>query len=155
MASSGQAAATAATAFRASCALPVAGLAAGRSSQAHPYYPLIDGWNIAHDHLFHRAWQGLAQLSGNANFRRRAMGILIWLLIGAVVGSLAGMIMRESFGLIGNIVVGIVGSAIGGMIFARGDINNSPLTVTTFAVSLLGAIVLLAVVNLLRRGSLT
>ncbi|WP_343610631.1 GlsB/YeaQ/YmgE family stress response membrane protein [Novosphingobium sp.] len=83
------------------------------------------------------------------------MGILIWLLIGAVVGSLAGMIMRESFGLIGNIVVGIVGSAIGGMIFARGDINNSPLTVTTFAVSLLGAIVLLAVVNLLRRGSLT
>ena len=83
------------------------------------------------------------------------MGLLIWLLIGAVVGSLAGMIMRESFGLIGNIVVGIVGSAIGGAIFARGDINNSPLTVGTFAVSLLGAIVLLAIVNLLRRGSLT
>lgn len=82
------------------------------------------------------------------------MGILIWLIIGAVVGSVAGMIMRESFGLIGNIVVGILGSAIGGMLFARGDINNSPLTVGTFVVSLIGAIVLLAIVNLVRRGRL-
>jgi uncharacterized membrane protein YeaQ/YmgE (transglycosylase-associated protein family) len=83
------------------------------------------------------------------------MDILIWLIIGAVVGSLAGMIMRESFGLIGNIVVGIVGSAIGGMLFSRGDINNSGLTVSTFVVSLIGAVVLLAIVNLVRRGRLT
>ncbi|MDE1915148.1 MAG: GlsB/YeaQ/YmgE family stress response membrane protein [Sphingomonadales bacterium] len=83
------------------------------------------------------------------------MGILVWLLIGAVVGALAGMIMGEGLGLIGNIVVGIVGSAIGGMLFAHGDINNSPLTVGTFAVSLIGSIVLLAIVNLVRRGRLT
>jgi uncharacterized membrane protein YeaQ/YmgE (transglycosylase-associated protein family) len=83
------------------------------------------------------------------------MEILVWLIIGAVVGSLAGIIMGEGFGLIGNIVVGIVGSAVGGMVFARGDINNSPLTVSTFVVSLIGAILLLAVVNLLRRGRLT
>jgi uncharacterized membrane protein YeaQ/YmgE (transglycosylase-associated protein family) len=83
------------------------------------------------------------------------MSILIWLIIGAVVGSLAGVIMGEGFGLLGNIVVGIVGSAIGGIIFAHGDINNSPLTVSTFVVSLIGSIVLLAIVNLLRRGRLT
>jgi uncharacterized membrane protein YeaQ/YmgE (transglycosylase-associated protein family) len=83
------------------------------------------------------------------------MDILVWLIIGAVVGSLAGMLMRESFGLIGNIVVGIVGSAIGGMLFAHGDINNSPLTVSTFVVSLIGSVVLLAIVNLVRRGRLT
>lgn len=83
------------------------------------------------------------------------MDILVWLIVGAVVGSLAGIIMGEGFGLLGNIVVGIVGSAIGGMIFARGDINNSPLTVSTFVVSLIGSIVLLAIVNLVRRGRLT
>jgi len=83
------------------------------------------------------------------------MGILIWLIIGAVVGSLAGAIMGNGFGLLGNIAVGIVGSAIGGMLFAHGDINNSPLTVSSFVVSLIGAIVLLAIVNLLRRGRLT
>lgn len=83
------------------------------------------------------------------------MGILIWLLIGAVVGGLAGLIMGEGLGLLGNIIVGIVGSALGGMLFSHGDINNSPLTVGTFVVSLIGSIVLLAIVNLVRRGRLT
>ena len=82
------------------------------------------------------------------------MHILIWLIIGAIVGGLASMIMGEGLGLIGDIVIGIVGSFIGGMIFAHGDINNSPLTVSTFAVSLIGALILLAVVNLFRRMSL-
>ena len=82
------------------------------------------------------------------------MGIIIWLIIGAVVGAIAGMVMRESFGLLGNTAVGIVGAFIGGMLFAHGDINNAPLTVGTFSVSVVGAIVLLGIVNLLRRGSL-
>ena len=81
------------------------------------------------------------------------MGIIIWLIIGAIVGAVAGMIMRESMGLLGNIAVGIVGAFIGGVLFAHGDINNSPLTIGTFAVSVIGAILLLAIVNLLRRGS--
>jgi uncharacterized membrane protein YeaQ/YmgE (transglycosylase-associated protein family) len=80
------------------------------------------------------------------------MDIIIWLVIGAVVGALAGMIMRDSFGLIGNIIVGVVGSAVGGAIFARGDINNSPLTLDTFVISLVGAVILLAIVNLVQRG---
>lgn len=82
------------------------------------------------------------------------MGIILWLVVGAVVGALAGMIMRESFGLLGNIVVGIVGAFIGGLLFAHGTINNAPLTVGTFAVSLVGAVVLLGLANLLRRGTL-
>ncbi len=81
------------------------------------------------------------------------MGILLWLIVGGVVGWLAGMIMRDGNGIITNIVVGIVGALIGGIIFASGNINNSPLTVTSFVVSLVGAIVLLAIVNLVRRGS--
>jgi len=83
------------------------------------------------------------------------MGIIMWLIIGGVVGWLASLIMRTDAqqGILLNIVVGIVGAFIGGLILSRGEINNSPLTVTTFLVSLLGAVVLLAVVNLVRRGS--
>ncbi|WP_226016047.1 GlsB/YeaQ/YmgE family stress response membrane protein [Novosphingobium sp. FKTRR1] len=82
------------------------------------------------------------------------MGIILWLVIGAVVGALAGLIMRESYGILGNIVVGIAGAFIGGLIFSHGSINNGPLTVNTFAVSLIGAVLLLAVANLFRRGTL-
>ena len=42
---------------------------------------------------------------------------------------------------------------IGGLILSGGSINNQPLTLTSFLVSLLGAIILLAIVNLVRRGS--
>ena len=82
------------------------------------------------------------------------IGILIWLAIGGVVGWLAGIIMRDNNGTLLNVIVGIVGAFIGGLIFSRGEINNAPLTITSFAVSLAGAVVLLAVVNLVRRGSI-
>ena len=82
------------------------------------------------------------------------IGILIWLVIGGVVGWLAGRIMGDNFGTIGNIVIGIVGAFIGGLVFARGNINDAPLTITSFVVSLVGALILLAVVNLVRRGTM-
>ena len=85
---------------------------------------------------------------------RPPLGIIVWLVIGAIIGAIAAMIMHENFGLLGNIVVGVVGSFIGGVLFAHGDINDSPLTVGTFSVSVIGAVVLLGLVNLLRRGSL-
>ena len=83
------------------------------------------------------------------------MGLIMWLIVGGVVGWLASMIMRTDAqqGIILNIVVGIVGAFVGGLILGHGEINNSPLTVTSFLVSLAGAVVLLAVVNLVRRGS--
>jgi uncharacterized membrane protein YeaQ/YmgE (transglycosylase-associated protein family) len=83
------------------------------------------------------------------------MGIILWLIIGGVVGWLASMIMRTDAqqGILLNIVVGIVGAFIGGLIFNGGTINQV-LTVNSFIVSLVGAVILLAIVNLVRRGSL-
>lgn len=84
------------------------------------------------------------------------MGIIMWLVVGGVLGWLASVIMRTDGqqGIILNIVVGIIGAFISGLIFARGDINNAPLTITTFLVSLVGSIILLAIVNMVRRGSI-
>jgi uncharacterized membrane protein YeaQ/YmgE (transglycosylase-associated protein family) len=83
-------------------------------------------------------------------------GIIIWLVIGGIVGWLASIIMRTDGqqGILLNILVGIVGAFLGGIIFGRGDINNSGLNLTTFLVSLVGAVILLAILNLFRRGRL-
>jgi len=80
------------------------------------------------------------------------MSLIIWLVIGGVIGWLAGLLMRDNNGILINIIVGIAGSFLGGLIFARGDINDAPLTVESFAVSLVGAVILLAILNLIRRG---
>ena len=83
------------------------------------------------------------------------MGIIIWLVIGGIVGWLASLIMRTDAqqGIFLNVIVGIVGAFIGGLIFSRGDINDG-VNVTSFLISLVGAVVLLGIVNLFRRGSL-
>lgn len=83
------------------------------------------------------------------------MGLIIWLVIGGVIGWLASIIMRTDGqqGIVLNVIVGIVGAFLGGLIFSGGSINNAGLTLTSFLVSLLGAVVLLAIVNLVRRGS--
>ena len=83
------------------------------------------------------------------------MGLIVWLIIGGVIGWLASIIMRTDGqqGIFLNIIVGIIGAFIGGLILSGGSINNQPLTLYSFLVSLLGAIVLLAIVNLVRRGS--
>ena len=83
------------------------------------------------------------------------MGIILWLVIGGVIGWLASMIMRTDAqqGIFLNIVVGIVGAFIGGLIINGGNFGNAGLTIQSFLVSLLGAVILLAIVNLIRRGS--
>jgi uncharacterized membrane protein YeaQ/YmgE (transglycosylase-associated protein family) len=83
------------------------------------------------------------------------IGLIIWLVIGGVVGWLASIIMRTDAqqGILLNVVVGIVGAFIAGLIFSGGSINNQPLNLYTFLTSLVGAVVLLAIVNLIRRGS--
>lgn len=86
------------------------------------------------------------------------MNFIIWLIVGGVVGWLASIIMKRDAqqGILLNIVVGIVGAFLGGLLlsplFGTGTINNSGLTVGTFLVSLGGAVILLAIVNLFRRG---
>ena len=81
------------------------------------------------------------------------MGIIVWLIVGGVCGWLASLIMRTDAqqGVILNIVVGIVGAVISGLIF--GVNMNAGVTVESFLYALLGAVILLAVVNLVRRGS--
>lgn len=84
------------------------------------------------------------------------MGLILWLVIGGVVGWLASIVMRTDAqqGIFLNIIVGIIGAFVAGLVFSGGTINNSPLTIYTFLTSLVGAIILLAIVNLVRRGSL-
>jgi len=83
------------------------------------------------------------------------MGLILWLVIGGVVGWLASIVMRTDAqqGIFLNVIVGIVGAFLGGLIFSGGTINNGALTLYTFLTSLVGAIILLAIVNLVRRGS--
>ena len=87
------------------------------------------------------------------------MNFIIWLIIGGVVGWLASIIMRTDGqqGILLNVIVGIVGAFLGGLLISpligAGTINNSGLSVATFLVSLGGAVILLAIVNLFRRGS--
>ncbi len=77
------------------------------------------------------------------------VSILVFLAIGAVAGWLAGQIMKGGgFGLLGNIIIGIVGSFIGGFLFGRfisGGLIGTIVTAT------LGAVVLLAVVKILKK----
>jgi uncharacterized membrane protein YeaQ/YmgE (transglycosylase-associated protein family) len=82
------------------------------------------------------------------------VGLLVWLVIGGVVGWLASIVMRTDAqqGIFLNVIVGIVGAFIGGLLFG-GSINNGAITPMTFLVSLLGAVILLAIVNLVRRGA--
>lgn len=88
------------------------------------------------------------------------MNLIIALIIGGVIGWLASLVMRTDAqqGIILNIVVGIIGSLLGsfllgGFFGAGGNILNSPLDVGTLLAAFVGAVVLLAIVNLVRRGS--
>ena len=81
------------------------------------------------------------------------VGLIVWLVVGGVVGWLASMVMRTDGqqGVLLNVVVGIIGSVIASFLFGGGI--NQVITVTTFVYSLIGAIILLAIVNLVRRGT--
>ena len=82
-------------------------------------------------------------------------GIIIWLIVGGVCGWLASLIMRTDAqqGIILNIVVGIIGAVIAGLLLGKGNINQG-FSIESFLWSLVGAVILLAIVNLLFRGRL-
>jgi uncharacterized membrane protein YeaQ/YmgE (transglycosylase-associated protein family) len=85
------------------------------------------------------------------------INFIVWLIVGGIVGWIASMIMRTDAqqGVILNVVVGIVGAAIAGWLISPlvgvASINTG-FSIGSFIVSLLGAIVLLGIVNLFRRG---
>jgi uncharacterized membrane protein YeaQ/YmgE (transglycosylase-associated protein family) len=85
------------------------------------------------------------------------MNLLVYLIVGGICGWLASIIMKRDAqqGIILNVVVGVVGAVLAGWLISPmvgvGTINQS-LSVGSFAVSLTGAVVLLAIVNLFSRG---
>jgi uncharacterized membrane protein YeaQ/YmgE (transglycosylase-associated protein family) len=87
------------------------------------------------------------------------MNLILWLIIGGLVGWIASLIMRTDAqqGIFLNIVVGIVGALLAGFLlsplFGIGTINQSNFSLPALLVSLLGSIILLAIVNLFRRGT--
>ena len=87
------------------------------------------------------------------------MNFIIWLIVGGLIGWVASMIMKTDAqqGVILNVVVGIIGAMLGGWLLApmlgTGTINTNDFSLAGLGVSLLGAIVLLAIVNLVRRGT--
>jgi uncharacterized membrane protein YeaQ/YmgE (transglycosylase-associated protein family) len=80
--------------------------------------------------------------------------LIVWLIIGAVAGWLAGLIVKGfGFGLIGNIVVGIVGAFIAGFLFPRLGIVIGSGIVAAIIHATIGAVILLVIVGLIRRAT--
>jgi uncharacterized membrane protein YeaQ/YmgE (transglycosylase-associated protein family) len=87
------------------------------------------------------------------------MNLIIWLIVGGVIGWLASLVMKTDAqqGLILNIVVGIVGALLGGWLLSplvgAGTVNQGDFSLGGLLVSFGGAIILLFIANLLRRGT--
>lgn len=87
------------------------------------------------------------------------MNFIIWLIVGGVIGWLASIVMKTDGqqGIILNVVVGIVGAMLGGWLISplvgAGTINQDNFSLPALMVSFAGAAILLAIVNLFRRGS--
>jgi len=87
------------------------------------------------------------------------INFIIWIILGGILGWIASMIMRTDAqqGTLLNIIVGIIGAFLAGMflspLFGISTINQNNFSIASLLVSLLGAIILLAIVNLFRRGS--
>jgi uncharacterized membrane protein YeaQ/YmgE (transglycosylase-associated protein family) len=85
------------------------------------------------------------------------MNFILWLIVGGIVGWLASLIMKTDAqqGILLNVIVGIVGAFIGGWLISplvgAGTINEG-FSIASLLVSLVGAVILLAIVNLFRRG---
>ena len=85
------------------------------------------------------------------------MNLIIWLVVGGVIGWIASLIMKTDAqqGLFLNVVVGIVGALIGGWLLSpmvgAGTLNQGDFSLPGLFVSLVGAVVLLFIVNLIRR----
>lgn len=87
------------------------------------------------------------------------MNFIIWLIVGGLIGWLASVLMKTNGqqGMFLNVVVGIVGAMVGGWFISPlvgvGTINQNNFSLPALLVSFVGAAILLAIVNLFRRGS--
>ena len=113
-----------------------------------------EGLDCEHRLIHHRKVAGLARRIIVGRMVMTVEGLIIWLVIGAIAGWLAGLIMKGyGFGLIGNIVVGIVGAFIAGWLLPRigfvliGGIGAEIIN------AVIGAVILLAVIGLFKRAT--
>ena len=87
------------------------------------------------------------------------MTLILIIIVGGIIGWVASMVMKTDAqqGILLNIVVGIVGALLGGFLLAPllggGSITSGNFSLPNLLISLLGAVILLAIVNLVRRGS--
>jgi uncharacterized membrane protein YeaQ/YmgE (transglycosylase-associated protein family) len=85
------------------------------------------------------------------------MNIIIWLVVGGLIGWAASTLMRTREGILLNVVVGIVGAVLGGWFLSPlagvSTINQNNFSAPSLVVSFLGAVILLVIVNLVRRGA--
>jgi uncharacterized membrane protein YeaQ/YmgE (transglycosylase-associated protein family) len=85
------------------------------------------------------------------------MSFILWIVVGGLLGWVASMMMgtNDQQGKLLNIIVGIVGAFLGGLLlsglFETGTINQGDFSISSLLVSLVGAVILLAIVNLFRR----
>ena len=79
--------------------------------------------------------------------------IIVWLIVGAIAGWLAGVIVTGyGFGLIGNIVVGIVGAVVAGWLLPRLGLGLPAGIIGSIIYAAIGAIILLVIIGLVRRA---
>ncbi|MEY3721694.1 MAG: hypothetical protein RL618_2213 [Pseudomonadota bacterium] len=87
------------------------------------------------------------------------MNFIIWIVVGGILGWVASIIMRTNAqqGILLNVVVGVIGALLGGWLiaplFGTGTINQNDFSIGSLVVSLLGSVILLAIVNLYQRGA--
>lgn len=80
------------------------------------------------------------------------MSLIIFLAIGALVGWLAGNIVRgRGFGVLGNILVGIVGAVLGGFVFGLLGITTGGL-LGSIIMATIGAVILLYLINMVKKA---
>ena len=83
------------------------------------------------------------------------MGLLAWLIVGAIAGWLASLVIPTRLGLLGDIVVGILGGFIGGALFrAVGEAGMTGFSIWSIFVAFVGAVVLLALIRLFTGRSI-
>ena len=80
--------------------------------------------------------------------------LVIWLVIGAAAGWLAGLVMQGTgYGLIGDIIIGILGALVAGFLFPQMGLNLGTGLVPAIIAAAIGAVILLFVAKMIRRAT--
>jgi len=86
------------------------------------------------------------------------MNMVLWIVLGGLIGWLASIVMGTKQGVVLNVLIGVVGAFLAGISLApllgTGTVNHNDFSLPSLLVSFLGALVLLGIVSVVRRGSL-